>query len=75
MAFIGLFYLIITFGFCFTVVHFIKLAYLGLLSLRKKDVPEQPKEKKESQPVYYIVERKRRAKTSYSEPKEIQFKK
>ena len=76
--FIGVLYLFITFVVCFILVHLIKLAYIGLLSAKKK--PEPPKEKvapppPKPEPVYYIVERKRSKKSTYSEPKEINFKK
>lgn len=75
---IGILYLFLTFVVCFILVHLIKLAYIGLLSTRKK--PEPPKEKDtpsppKPEPVYYIVEKKRSRKSSYSEPKEIKFKK
>lgn len=75
---IGILYLFLTFVICFILVHVVKLAYIGLKSVRRK--PEPPKEKPEAEqkpkkpePVYYIVEKKR-AKKSYSAPKEIQFK-
>lgn len=79
--YIGVLYLFLTFIVCFILVHVIKLAYIGLLSLKKK--PEPPKEKEpekakpapKPQPVYYIVEKKRTKKTAYSDPKEIEFKK
>ena len=79
--FIGLLYLFLTFIVCFILVHILKLAYLGLKSSRKK--PEPPPEPKPSkpqhqpkpEPVYYIVEKKRARKSTYSEPKEIKFKK
>lgn len=75
MAMLGLVYLIITFVVCFAVVHIIKLAVVGFFSLKKKKQPEpEKKPEKKAEPVYYIVEKKR-AKKSYSEPKEIQFKK
>ncbi|MDE6441618.1 MAG: hypothetical protein K2L12_02570 [Clostridia bacterium] len=75
---IGILYLFLTFVVCFILVHLIKLAYIGLLSTRKK--PEPPKEKvapppPKPEPVYYIVEKKRSRKSTYSEPKEIKFKK
>lgn len=78
--FIGILYLFLTFIICFILVHVIKLAYIGLLITRKKPQPAQPKEEKpqpppKPEPVYYIVEKKRSKKTSYSEPKEIKFKK
>ena len=69
----GVLYLFLTFLFCFILVHLVKLAYLGILSLKKPPEPEKKPEKK-PEPVYYIVERKRARKSSYSEPKEIQFK-
>lgn len=80
--FIGILYLFLTFAVCFILVHLIKLAYLGLMSIKKK--PEPPKEVKpepkperrsEPEPVYYIVEKKRSRKSSYSAPQEIEFKK
>lgn len=70
--FIGILYLFLTFLVCFILVHLVKLAYVGFLSLRKK--PEPPKPAPKPEPVYYIVEKKR-TKKSYSEPKEIKFKK
>lgn len=74
MALKGLLYLILTFAFCFILVHFIKLALVGLFSLKAKKQPP-PKVEKKSEPVYYIVEKKRQRRSSYSEPKEIEFKK
>lgn len=76
---IGLLYLFLTFIVCFILVHLIKLAYIGLLSTRKKEPPPEPKPVEKPQPkpepVYYIVEKKRAKKSTYSEPKEIKFKK
>ena len=78
---IGLLYLFLTFIICFILVHLIKLAYIGFLSSRKSKKPEPPPEPKpekpqpKPEPVYYIVEKKRARKSTYSEPKEIKFKK
>lgn len=76
MNFIGLFYLFLLFLISFAAVHIFKLAYYGFLSFKKKPPePSSPQKKiKEPQPVYYIVEKKRAKKASYSEPKEITFK-
>lgn len=82
METIGILYLILTFAACFTVVHVIKLTYIGFLSVRKKksepksEPKPKPKQKpeKKSGPIYYIVEKKRARKATYSEPKEIEFK-
>lgn len=71
--FIGALYLLLTFLFCFILVHVIRLAILGFQAAKKPPEPEKKPEPK-PEPVYYIVE-KRRAKKSYSEPREIQFKK
>ena len=72
--FIGILYLLLTFLFCFILVHLIKLAYLGVSSIKKPPkAEEKPTPKKE--PVYYIVEKKRAKKANYSDPKEIEFKK
>ena len=68
----------LTFVICFILVHLVKLAYMGLVSVKKKPEPPEEKEKEKPQPkpepIYYIVEKKR-AKKTYSSPKEIQFKK
>ena len=72
--FLGILYLFLTFIFCFILVCLVKLAYIGIKSMKK-----QPKEEKKptpkTEPVYYIVEKKRAKKANYSEPKEFQFKK
>lgn len=75
--FIGILYLFLTFIFCFILVAVIKLAYLGITSLKKPAEPEkkEPPPPKKTEPVYYIVEKKRAKRANYSEPKEIEFKK
>lgn len=75
--FIGILYLFLTFIFCFILVAVIKLAYLGITSLKKPAEPEkkEPPPQKKTEPVYYIVEKKRAKRANYSEPKEIEFKK
>lgn len=57
------------------VVHGIKLAIIGYRTLGKKLPPEPPKrEEKKPEPVYFLVERKKkRAKQEYSEPRKIEF--
>lgn len=70
----GILYLFLTFLFCFILVVLIKLAYLGITSMRKPPEEEPKKPTPKPEPVYYIVEKKRSKKT-YSNPKEIEFKK
>jgi hypothetical protein len=76
LAFRGGFFLILLFSFCFLCVHLI----VYLLPKKQSKTPpiETEKEKAppvtQAEPIYYIVERKkRRAKPQYSEPKEIKF--
>ena len=71
----GILYLFLTFLICFILVCVVKLAIVGIKTLKKppEDKPEKPEPKPE--PVYYIVEKKRAKKANYSEPKEIKFKK
>ena len=70
---------LLLFTICFVGVNTIMLARIGWDTQRTK--PEEPpkeEEKKppqEREPIYYIVERKtKRAKSSYGEPKQINFK-
>ena len=57
-------------------VHLAKLIAVGYRTLFRKLPPEPPKiAEKKPEPVYYIVERKkRRPKKEYAEPKEISFR-
>ena len=80
MNFLGAFYLILLFCLSFAIVHLFKLAYVGFLSIKKLPEPpekqeEKPENEQKIEPVYYIVEKKRARKSTYSQPKEIQFKK
>ena len=40
----------------------------------EKQAKEKPSEQNAGEPIYYIVERKRRTKSSFGEPKRIHFK-
>ena len=57
------------------VVHGIKLAAIGYRTFGKKMPPEPPKEpEKKPEPVYFLVERKKkRSKGEFSEPRQINF--
>lgn len=74
----GFLYVLILFLCCVIVVHIVKLALLGYRTLGKKlpaEKPKKPAKKHEQEPVYFIVERKKkRPKSEYTEPKRIQFK-
>ncbi len=73
---LGFLYTACLFLFCLAVVHLVKLARIGYRTLGKKLPPEKPKRQKpEKEPVYFIVERKKkRSKPEYTEPKRISFK-
>ena len=75
----GLLFTLLLFLVCLLGVHIIMLARIGWETQHKKtEEPPNPEEKKpptEREPIYYIVERKtKRAKASYGEPKQINFK-
>ncbi len=81
-AVFGVLWLTLLFGGCFLGVHIARLVKFGWLYQKKNDPPKPTEEKKEkapepkpsAEPVYYIVERKRKTRQSYGEPKEIRFK-
>ena len=81
-AILGILWLVVLFGVCFLAVHIAKLVKCGWLYQKKEDPPKPTEEKKEkapepkpsAEPVYYIVERKRKTRQSYGEPKQIRFK-
>ena len=73
------------FFLCFAIVHLVLYAKIGWQTRETasknesppQDTPPQKEEKPapSSEPIYYIVERKKtRVKHRYSEPKEIRFK-
>ena len=72
----GCVYVLILLFFCFIAVHIFKLAHIGYRA--RKNLPaEKPRPEKppEQEPVYYIVEKKKkRVRTEYSDPKRISFK-
>ncbi|MBQ8322699.1 MAG: hypothetical protein IJX91_01900 [Clostridia bacterium] len=85
----GILWLSLIFALCFFFVHLVRLAKFGQTwrkeqtakseNAEKKDPPPAPPEKKAppketGEPIYYIVERKRRTKSSFGEPKQIKFK-
>ena len=81
----GFLFTLLLFAFCFMGVHIIMLARTGWEYQQKQpnapqkseDSPktEEKKPSSEREPIYYIVERKtRRAKSTYGEPKQINFK-
>ena len=82
----GLLFTFLLFSVCFIGTHVLILARLGWewqqrnLETPTENHEEKAEEKKtqsekQTEPIYYIVERKtRRAKPAYSEPKQINFK-
>ena len=71
----GFLYTFCLFLLCVIVVHGIKLARIGWRAAKKRTPEETKKPEPKPEPVYFIVERKKkRAKAEYSEPKRIRFR-
>ncbi len=83
----GIFWLILLFLLCFVGVHVLRLARMGQAYRKEQRQPPTPsqspqptqepppkKEESEKEPVYYIVERKKRVKSTFTQPKQIHFK-
>lgn len=72
----GAVFTVVLFLLCVIAVHGAKLAKIGYRTVKKKLPPEPPKKTEpKPDPVYFIVEKKKkRTKTEYSEPKEIKFR-
>ena len=79
----GFFWLALLFALCFGLILLIKLAKLGRAYQKqqsnpkeqeKTDEKESPSAQKTEEPIYYIVERKKRVKSTFSQPKQIRFK-
>lgn len=69
----GIIWTALLFVLCAIIVHGVKLSLIGYRAMGKK--PEPPQPAKEPEPVYYIVEKKKkRSKTEYAEPREVSFK-
>ena len=74
--------LVVLFLLCFALVHLARLVRFGWNAQKKPKTQPPPQPQKETppekpqaqEPVYYIVERKKRTKSNYSEPKQIRFK-
>ncbi len=82
---LGILGAVLLFIFCFSLVHLARLVKFGWRyqaqnqeklkeQPQQKPAQEPPKKQETPAPIYYIVERKRKAKTSYTEPKQIRFK-
>lgn len=73
----GALYSAILFLICAVVVHAFRLARIGYRSMKKKPAEKKAsaQTREKAEPVYYIVERKKkRPKSEYSDPKRITFK-
>lgn len=71
----GALYAALLLAACLAAVHLFRLVRLGLSLLGKKQPKAPDGEKKPPEPVYYLVERKKkRPRSEYSEPRRIDFK-
>ena len=77
---IGFLLTILLFLLCFSGVHLLLWAKFGIENNHpKKEIPQEKTQEKapakEQEPIYYVIERKRKKpKTTYSEPRQITFK-
>ncbi len=74
----GALYALLILFICAVLVYGFRLALIGWRTMHKKLPPQKPRKKTNTpEPVYYIVEKKKRkatkTKTEYSEPKRIKF--
>ncbi len=68
----GFWFLLLILLVCAALVHLMRLALLGYRALTRRARPKPPPKE---DPVYFLVERKKkRAKTEYGAPKQISFK-
>ncbi len=72
----GALFTLCIFLICVVIVHISKLALIGWNSYRKKEPKKQKSEKQETpEPVYYIVEKKKKTAPQYKKPKKFKFQK
>ena len=73
---LGALYTFCTLLICIILVFGFRLARIGWRTLHKKLPPDPPPAKEKApEPVYFLVERKKkRARAQYSDPKRIDFK-
>ena len=85
---LGMVWLTLLFLLCFALVHTVKLIRFGQKYCKAQNAKSTPAPTPQQQtsaqekttptpsgePIYYIVERKKRPKSTYTEPKRIDFK-
>ena len=71
----GAFYTFCIFLICVIAVHIAKLAYIGWHARKKKEPVKEKKTETESEPVYYLVEKKKKSAPQYKKPKKFKFQK
>ncbi len=77
---LGFIALLFLFAFCFLGVHILRITQAVKKPPPSADKPEQKNKESEkkptenNEPIYYIVEKRRKTKSTYGEPKRISFK-
>ena len=70
----GAIFTVCIFFFCVIIVHIAKLTLIGWRAFKKRE--PKPKETSEPpEPVYYIVEKKKKTAPQYKKPKKFKFQK
>lgn len=70
----GALFTVCIFLICVIVVHIAKLAFIGWRAYKKKE-PKEKEEKDAPEPVYYIVEKKKKTSPQYKKPRKFKFQK
>lgn len=73
----GALFTLCIFLICVIVVHIAKLALIGWNSFQKKTPKkeEKPEKQESAEPVYYIVEKKKKTSPQYKKPRKFKFQK
>ena len=69
----GAVYTVCIFFICVIIVHIAKLAIIGWRAFKKP--PKKPAQDEAPEPVYYLVEKKKRTAPKYEKPKKFKFQK
>ena len=70
----GAIYTICILFFCVIIVHIAKLTIIGWRAFKKREPKKQAKTEP-PEPVYYIVEKKKKTAPQYKKPQKIKFQK
>ena len=71
----GALFTICIFLIAVVIVHVAKLAILGWCAYKKREPKKQAEKPEPQEPVYYLVEKKKKTSPQYKKPKKFNFQK